>query len=90
MILKLKIRFITWFHSLFPGRYCWADCVAWAYSNKWNPFKIMRSRPCEIDSLDNKSCYCGSWQDGKCWNNLSKEEKEIFSQQGEVTEGMPF
>lgn len=93
-MLKIKLKFISWFHAKFPGKYCWADCVAWGYSKRWNPFKIESSKGCEFESIShpNKTCYCGGWQDGNCWEKMSKDEKEKFKQQSasEMTDGIPF
>lgn len=74
-----KLKFIRRFASLFVGKYCWADCVAWAFSaTRFNPFKIEPSKGCEIESADKKTCYCGGWADGKCVEKLSETEIEIL------------
>lgn len=76
--IQRRMRFVSWFHSLFPGKYCWADCVSWAYSKSWNPFIIDNAKGCEQESLDHphRLCYCGGWKDGKCYDKLTKEEKD--------------
>jgi len=73
------MKFINWFYKKFPGKYCWTDCVSWAYaSERWNPFKIDRPTGCATESKEHptKACYCGCWMNGKCWDLLSKEEQE--------------
>lgn len=78
---KLKLKFITWFHSKFPGKYCWADCVSWSFSPyRFNPFKVDSTKACEIESINHSTggCYCGNWSNGKCWDKLSVQEKEEF------------
>jgi len=75
---KVKLKFINWFFNLFPDKYCWADCVSWAYSNRINPFKISSSLPCKIESKEHEHnlCYCGGWTNGKCYHTLPKIEKD--------------
>ncbi len=80
MKYKLKLKFIIWFHSFFAGKYCWAECVAWAYSpTRINPFLIQKSFPCAQESEDDQiqACYCGSWQNGVCFDTLSKKQQEM-------------
>lgn len=78
-MFKIKLRFISWFHKLFPAKYCWGDCVAWAYDHKrFNPFKIESAEGCKEESKTHSTnmCYCCGWENGKCWEKLPKEEKE--------------
>lgn len=94
-LVNKKIRFISLFHAKRPGKYCWADCVAWAYnSGRFNPYRIDKSVGCEFESLthDSKMCYCGGWNNGKCWDSLSTEEKDkvIAENKIELPEGVPF
>lgn len=94
-MLTKKLKFIRWFHSLFPGKYCWTDCVAWAYSKtRWNPFKIDGSKGCEVESIEHqvKACYCGSWKDGKCWEKLPQIERDVIitERECETIEHLPF
>lgn len=93
-MFRLKLKFIKWFHSKFPGKYCWADCVAWAYSKSWNPFTVDRSEGCKKESTEHstKSCYCGGWQKGKCFDLLSKEDQEkiVAGKYEIVSEQSPF
>ena len=76
---KNKLKFVSWFHSKFTDKYCWADCVGFSFNpTRFNPFKIESAKGCETESKEHDTlmCYCGGWQDGKCWDKLSKEEKE--------------
>lgn len=76
-----KIKFVTWFSRLFPGKYCWTECVSWAYSSSaFNPFKIEKSNGCRTESLDKESCYCGQWYKGKCFSLLSDEEQKKIAE----------
>lgn len=81
-LLVLKLRFIGFFHSkLFPGKYCWADCVSWAYGRKrWNPFRIDSSRGCKTESKEREhhACYCGGWKDGQCYDLMTKEQRQEY------------
>lgn len=80
-MLSIKLKFVRWFHSKFPAKYCWADCVAWAYSrNRFNPFRIDKATACDLESRegDNGMCYCGGWNKGQCFDKLSKEEREAY------------
>lgn len=94
----IKLKFINWFYHLFPGKYCWADAVSWAHSpDRRNPFKVDTSRPCEAESKEgvHLSCYCGNWNDGTCWDKLSKaERKRIREEQNreiyESNDELPF
>lgn len=97
-IEKKKMRFVTWWFGLFPGKYCWADCVTWAFSPKrYNPFNIDTSKGCEEESKthEHESCYCGNWNAGKCWDKYSKAEQkaitdEIDKQRAEQPDDIPF
>lgn len=74
-----KLKFVRWFSALFPGKYCWADCVSWSFSRgRFNPFRIDGTKGCEIESKEHSTghCYCGGWQDGQCWDKLSKAEQD--------------
>ncbi len=64
-----KLKFIQHFDSLFKNRYCWADCVSWAFSNKWNPFKIEKG--CRSDK---ELCYCGRFYNGRATDEMTEEE----------------
>lgn len=64
-----KLRFASWWFDRDRSKYCWADCVMWAFSQyRFNPWKIDTSKGCELESKDHqcKACYCGIWQDGIC------------------------
>jgi len=91
---RLKIKFVSWFNDRYRGKYCWADCVAWAYSKRLNPFKIDSSKGCEIESKEHSTnlCYCGGWKDGKCFALLPKEEQEKIRKElrEEPIIGFPF
>lgn len=91
-----KMKFISWFHNLYPDKYCWTDCVGWAFrSDSFNPFRIENARGCEIESIqhEHQCCYCGGWQSGKCFSKLSDEEQEKmrnrFEKEKEIS-GLPF
>ncbi len=76
---RRKLNFIRWFHSKFPDKYCWADCVSWSYSPyKFNPFRIDSAKGCQIESTTHStnSCYCGGWNNGKCFDKLTQAEKD--------------
>lgn len=90
---KMKLQFADWFHKKFPGKYCWADCVSWA--NDWrrfNPFKIHNSTACERESFWEPpyTCYCGAWNNGKCYDLLSEKEKEALDPKENLTDELPF
>lgn len=71
-----KLKFILWFTKRFPGKYCWAECVSFAYgSGQWNPFKVMDSKGCEAASKKEMACYCGQWCEGKCDDKENKKLK---------------
>lgn len=97
-LLKSKLKFIGWFHDRFKGKYCWADCVAWAYNpSQFNPFKAGTSKGCKIESKqhDTKMCYCGGWNNGVCWDTLPKQEQERQIKERELDrlltpENLPF
>lgn len=95
-IEKKKLKFVKWFHSLQPHKYCWTDCVAFAYSpTRLNPFKIDNSIGCKIESESNcENCYCGSWYKGECWDKMSKEKQNKIKQDLDapvvLIEGLPF
>lgn len=85
---KRKLRFVYWFDKKFPGKYCWADCVSWAFnSGAFNPFKIGNAQACktesEIDAYYHQ-CYCGGWSKGKCWALLTDEERNAIIAQEEI------
>lgn len=93
MFVSLKLKFIDWFYDKFSGKYCWADCVAWAYnSGRFNPFNIDKSLGCEEESKTHpcESCYCGIWNNGRCYSSLSEEEKEEMFKNSPVSEDLPF
>lgn len=88
---------MQWFHSkLYPGKYCWADCVSWAFSpTRFNPFEIQTSGGCEVESKEHEheACYCGSWYKGVCFDTLSKKEQQAIrdEQKKELeNEKLPF
>lgn len=96
---KYKMKFVTWWDKKFPGKYCWADCVSWAFAyDRWNPFKIESSRGCEIESKTDglyKMCYCGGWKDGICFAKLPKEEQlrirqESDAERKQIEDDLPF
>lgn len=91
-MIRFKLRFIGWFHSKFPAKYCWADCVSWAYSKRWNPFKIDKAKACEIESVTHscEQCYCGAWNRGKCWDLISEKEREALRQSETELSSPPF
>jgi hypothetical protein len=87
-IEKHKLKFVSWFDNLFKGKYCWTDCVSFAFSpERFNPFRIESSKGCEIESIkhQHKLCYCGGWQNGKCFAKLSKEEQNKIREEMENT-----
>jgi hypothetical protein len=88
--VRLKLKFITWFFNKHPDKYCWADCVSWAYSPKLNPFKVDSASACEKESSDTGSCYCGCWYKGKCYLTLSSEEKNAIIKENSITTEIPF
>jgi hypothetical protein len=76
-IRPFKLWFVAILNDRWPERYCWADCVAFAFSpERYNPFKIECSTGCIIESKDMKACYCGQFADGKCFGRLSEAEQE--------------
>lgn len=95
---KFKLKVASLLHSMFPGKYCWADCVVFAFSNtRWNPFKIDSAKGCEIESKEHstKMCYCGGWNNGQCWDKLPKKEQEriraeIKKEMANEPEDLPF
>ena len=96
-LVKLKLKFVSWFDAKYPGKYCWDDCVAWAYSpRRFNPYKIENSKGCETESKthDTESCYCGGWVNGKCYALLTEQEKSIMlaerEKQLEFNDDLPF
>lgn len=94
-IEKKKLKFVKWFHSFQPHKYCWTDCVAFAYSPfRINPFKIDAPIGCKIDSETSNHCYCGSWYKGECWDKMTKEKqaniKTEINSPIELVEGIPF
>jgi hypothetical protein len=79
-LYKAKLGFISWFHPRYPGKYCWADCVSWAISPyKFNPFRIDNAVGCknESETHSTRSCYCGGWNNGKCFDLLTEKQKQI-------------
>lgn len=74
--MKIKLRLAYILYWLFPKKFCWADCVSWAYSRRW--FGIDSSNGCKKESEGNKTCYCGLWVNGKFFPSLSKDEQEIL------------
>jgi len=97
-IQSKKLKFIVWFDAKNPGKYCWADCVSWAFSpTQWNPFDIGSSEGCEIESKEHshKTCYCGGWMNGVCFAKLSKAEQQKIRDEQEteyqkIKENLPF
>lgn len=86
---KKKLQFISWFHSKFPGKYCWVDCVAWSFNpRKFNPFRVDSAKACQTESEthDTLMCYCGGWQEGKCWDKLTAQEKENITNNEKVVQ----
>lgn len=76
---RKKLKFARHWHDLFPGKYCWADCVSWSMdSGQFNPWKMSSAKGCEAESKEHatSTCYCGSWVNGKCWDKLTKSEQE--------------
>lgn len=94
-IVSRKLTFVRWFHSKHPGKYCWADCVSYAFSSSSiNPFKIQSAIGCKKESLEHscKACYCGAWSQGKCFDLLSKEEQNLLRIRikNKVSSQLPF
>jgi len=97
-LVKRKLSFAGWLHHKFKGKYCWADCVGWAYNPaRLNPFKIENSNACceESKTHSTNMCYCGGWNNGVCYDLLSKEEKqkmkdEFDKQETHLVDGLPF
>lgn len=95
-LVKRKLHFVAWFDKKFPGKYCWADCVSWAFDWRcFNPFKIGRAEGCKIESEQYPHCcYCGKWSNGKLWQGLSKEERNAIRGMEEIVhsedEDLPF
>lgn len=83
---KRKLRFVQWWDDKYPGKYCWADCVSWAFNPySFNPFKIADSGACEIESKEHqhKMCYCGGWDNGVCFAKLPTEEQKKITDERE-------
>ena len=84
---RLKFKYVEWLDRSFPGKYCWADCVCWAISSsRLNPFKIDSSQGCNIESITHpcKLCYCGGWQNGRCWDLMTQEERDKITREREA------
>jgi hypothetical protein len=77
-VKKIKLRFVQWWYKVNPGKYCWADCVSFVFSPKrFNPFKIDKATCCKEESIQTEGmCYCGQFNYGICFQELSKQEKE--------------
>ncbi len=78
-IADKKLKFVQWWDRINPGKYCWADCVSWAFDpEQWNPFKIGGSEGCEIESIEHEHeiCYCGGWNKGVCFATLPQSERD--------------
>ena len=83
---SVKLSFVSRLHRARPGKLCWADCVAWAYSpHRFNPFRIDNAKGCAAESLThmNRSCYCGIWNDGTCFDLLPKSERDALIKQAQ-------
>lgn len=90
---RRKLNFIRWFHSKFPAKYCWADCVSWSFSPyKFNPFSIDSAKGCKAESKEHSTgfCYCGSWNKGKCFDLLPESEKNKIRNENTETLDLPF
>ncbi len=89
----IKLTFVQWFHSkLYPGKYCWADCVGWAFSpTRFNPYDIESSKGCEAESKEHEceTCYCGSWHKGVCFDTLTKKEQQKVRDEQNPTTDTP-
>ena len=89
-LVRPKLSFVRWFDNFFKGKYCWTDCVGWAFdSERFNPFKIDTSKGCEADSRENELCYCGGWKKGVCFAKLSKKEQGKIRQNENQTPHPP-
>jgi len=88
------MRFASWWHNQFPGKYCWADCVSWVFDwKRFNPFRIEKAGGCKIESETYPfNCYCGCWINGKCWDLLSEKEQHaiIAKRDGDNPSTDPF
>lgn len=74
---NLKLKFMFWFYDQIPKKYCWADCVSWAFDTEsFNPFKIGRSGGCCTESKERIACYCGCWVEGKHTTEITDKEME--------------
>lgn len=93
-----KLKFVKWFSDQYSGKYCWADCVMWAYNaTRFNPYKIDKATGCAQESIDHdtQSCYCGGWNSGQCWDLLSKKDQDAENEKRkielqEVEDHLPF
>lgn len=66
-LFRRKLRFISWWYNRNRRKYCWPDCVSWAYNPyRINPFIIDSCRGCQIESefSQSASCWCGAWNNG--------------------------
>jgi len=71
-----KLRLAQFLHDKFPARFCWADCVSYAYGVFYfNPLKIQGCKGCKIESEQNTACYCGQWCNGRLWRDLTPTEQ---------------
>ncbi len=90
----LKLKFVSWFHMKHPGKYCWADCVSWAFSKRWNPYKIKKTESCAILSKGIYQCDCGCYVNGVCWDKMSQAQRDRIlverQEQWEALEKPPF
>ena len=83
-IKNRRLKFIQLFDRIFKNKYCWADCVSWAFNGSLfsneikpvNPFKIDSSKNCRKESEGGNTCYCGRFWDGFAFDELSKEEQQ--------------
>lgn len=83
-VKKRRLKFIQVFDRLFKNKYCWADCVSWAFNGSLfsnsirpiSPFKIDSSESCRKESEGWNTCYCGRFCNGFAFDELSKEEQQ--------------
>lgn len=74
---KLRLRFIYFFDSVFKNKFCWADCVSWAFNfkvKKFNPFNIDLAKTCREESEEYGTCYCGRFYQGLAVSDLNASE----------------
>lgn len=77
---KIRFALVSLIDEVFRNRFCWADCVSWAFNyrvKKWNPFNIELAKTCREESEESESaCYCGRFYKGIPVDEFTREELE--------------